>query len=154
MLKDDNYYMRLAIKQANKAYAKGEVPVGAIVVLDGVVISKAYNLREATNNPLAHAEVLAIQKAAKRLGTWRLEGAKLYVTLEPCPMCAGAILQARLSHVIFGAGDPKFGAVGSKLNLLYDYKFNHTVNFTSGVLKNECEELLKRFFKELRVKKA
>lgn len=146
-------YMRLALKEANKAYEKGEVPVGAVIVKNNLVIAKAHNLREKNKQSCAHAEILAIQKACKKLEAWRLEDCDMYVTLEPCPMCAGAIMNSRIKNLYIGAMDPKSGAVGSKLNLLKDYKFNHDVNVEIGIFENECSYILKKFFKELRDKK-
>ena len=145
-------FMRLAIKEGKKAYKKGEVPIGAIVVKEGEVIATAYNLKETKKNPTAHAEILAIQKAAKKLGTWRLEDCDLYVTIEPCVMCAGAILQSRMKGLIFGAREPKFGGVESILNILDNPKFNHKVEVIEGILEEECSQLIKDFFKDLRNK--
>ena len=145
--------MKLALKEAKKAYDKGEVPVGAVIVKDGKVISKAYNLKEIKNDTTNHAEILAIKKASKKLNSWRLIDCEMYVTLEPCSMCAGALIQSRIKKVYIGAMDYKTGACGSVLNLLKDYKFNHEVEIQTGVLKQECEEILKNFFKELRNKK-
>lgn len=146
-------YMKLALKEAQKAYDKDEVPIGAIVVKDGKIIARAHNLREKNKQACAHAEILAIQKACKKLEAWRLEDCDMYVTLEPCPMCAGAIINSRIKNLYIGAMDPKSGAVGSKLNLLKDFKFNHTVNVFDRVLENECSSILKEFFKELRKRK-
>lgn len=146
-------YMRLALKEAHKAYTKEEVPIGAIIVKDDKIIARAHNLRESSKQAIAHAEILAIQKACKKLKAWRLEECDMYVTLEPCAMCAGAIINSRISNLYIGAMDSKSGAVGSKLNLLKDYKFNHVVNFETGILEEECSELLSVFFKELRKKK-
>lgn len=149
----DEKYMRAAIREAKKAYEKEEVPIGAVIVKDGKVIARAHNLRESSKQACAHAEILAIQKACKKLDAWRLEDCDMYVTLEPCPMCAGAIINARIKNLYFGAMEPKSGAVGSKLNLFTDYKFNHSVNTVSDVLEDECVALLKDFFKMLRNKK-
>ena len=146
-------FLEEAIKEAKKAYKKAEIPVGCVIVKDGVIISKGHNLRETKNNSLAHAEIIAIQKASKKLQSWRLIACEMYVTLEPCAMCAGAMIQSRISKLYFGASDLKTGAVGSVLNLLEDYKFNHQVEFQGGILKNECENILKQFFKELRNRK-
>ena len=143
-------YMKLAIKEAKKAYDKNEIPVGAVIVKDDKVIARAHNLKEIKNDTTKHAEILAIQKASKKLESWRLEGCEMYVTLEPCSMCAGALIQARLKKVYIGTMDYKTGACGSVLNLLKDYKFNHEVEIESGVLQDECENLLKDFFKNLR----
>lgn len=143
-------FMWQAIKEAQKAYSLGEVPVGAIIVKDNKIVARAYNRKETGKDTTKHAEILAIQKASKKLETWRLLDCEMYVTLEPCSMCAGAMIQSRLKKVYIGAMDPKTGACGSVLNLLQDYKFNHQVEVESGVLEMECEELLKQFFKELR----
>ena len=143
-------YMKFAIKEAKKAYKKLEVPIGAVIVKNGEIISKAHNLRETTKQACAHAEILAIQKACKKLDAWRLENCDIYVTLEPCPMCAGAIMNARIKNLYIGAMDPKSGAVGSKINILEDVTFNHKVNVCNGICEEECSLLLKDFFKELR----
>lgn len=147
------YFMKLALKQAKKAYEKLEIPVGAIIVKDNKVISKAYNLKELKNDTTKHAEILAIQKASKKLNSWRLEDCEMYVTLEPCSMCAGAIIQARLKKIYIGTMDYKTGACGSVLNLFNDYKFNHYVECENGILEEECSNILKQFFKELRKNK-
>ena len=147
---DREYFMRKALKEAEKAEKKGEVPVGALVVKDGEIIARGHNLRECRGQAAAHAEILAIEKACRKLGTWRLSGCDVYVTLEPCPMCAGAMLQARIDRLYFGAYDPKFGAVGSKLNLFYDYTFNHRISFAGGILEEECSQILSDFFLRLR----
>ena len=151
--KMNSKFMEVALKEAKKAYKLNEVPVGAVIVKDNVIISKAYNLREKNNSSLSHAEILCIKKACKKLGTWRLEGCDMYVTLEPCSMCAGAIINSRIKNVYIGASDEKTGAVGSVLNLFTDYKFNHNVNFEKGILEDECKNLLQEFFKELRKEK-
>ncbi len=143
-------FMKEALKQAKKAYDKLEVPVGAIIVKDGKIIAKAYNQKECKNDTTNHAEILAIKKASKKLNSWRLIDCDMYVTLEPCSMCAGALIQSRIRKVYIGALDEKTGACGSVLNLLEDYKFNHKVEIETGVLKDECENLLKDFFKTLR----
>ncbi|MCI1694105.1 tRNA adenosine(34) deaminase TadA [Aneurinibacillus aneurinilyticus] len=147
---NDEYYMGLAIEEARKAEALGEVPIGAVIVRDGQVVGRGYNLRETTKDPLAHAELLAIKEASKTMGGWRLIGATLYVTLEPCPMCAGAIVQARLPKIVYGAMDPKAGCAGSLMNLLQEERFNHQVEMMQGVREEECSELLKNFFRSLR----
>lgn len=139
-----------AIKQAQKAYNKLEVPVGAVIVKDGKVIARGYNQKEMKQDTVNHAEILAIKKASKKLGSWRLNDCDMYVTLEPCSMCAGALIQARIRKVYIGALDEKTGACGSVLNLLGDYDFNHKVEVETGILKDECENMLKKFFKELR----
>lgn len=146
-------FMKLALKEAKKAYQKLEIPVGAVIVKDGKVIAKAHNLKESHQDVTSHAEILAIRKAQKKLQNWRLQGCQMYVTLEPCPMCAGAIIQSRIKNLYYGASDEKTGAVGSVLNLMEDFKFNHIVNVEKGILKNDCENLLKDFFRELRKSK-
>lgn len=143
-------YMQMALNKARIAYQRGEAPVGAVIVKDGEVIARAYNKRETLRDPTAHAEVLAIKKASRKLGSWRLNGCDLYVTLEPCPMCAGAIIQSRIANVYFGARDLKAGAVGSVINLFEVERFNHKVRFCGGVLENECSEILTNFFSMLR----
>lgn len=140
-------YMREALLEAEQACAEGEIPVGAIVVQDGVIIARAHNTREQNHDPLGHAELSALSKAAEALGTWRLDGCDLYVTLEPCPMCAGAILNARLRRVYFGAYDDVMGAAGSKFNLFYDYRWPTTVHFAGGILEAPCREILQLFFR-------
>lgn len=146
-------FMKLALKEAKKAYDKREIPVGAVIIKDGKVIARAHNLKESKNDTTKHAEILAIQKASKKLGCWRLEDCEMYVTLEPCSMCAGALIQSRIKKVYIGTMDYKTGACGSVLNLLSDYKFNHNVEIETGVLADECEMILKEFFKTLRVEK-
>ena len=143
-------FMKEALKEARKAYNKKEVPVGAVIVKDGQVIARAHNLKESKNDTTKHAEIMAIQKASKKLMSWRLTGCEMYVTLEPCSMCAGALIQSRIDKVYIGAMDYKTGACGSVLNLLEDYKFNHKVEVETGILKNECEKILQDFFKDLR----
>lgn len=142
--------MKEALKEAKKAYKKLEVPVGAVIVKDGTIIAKAHNLKETKNDTTKHAEILAIQKASKTLNAWRLEDCEMYVTLEPCTMCAGAIINSRIKKVYIGTKDPKAGACGSVLNLFKDYKFNHKVEYEDGIMQEECEKILKDFFKELR----
>ncbi|MEX0416063.1 tRNA adenosine(34) deaminase TadA [Bacillus sp. C30] len=149
----DIYFMGLAIEEAKKAEAIQEVPIGAVIVLDGEVISVAYNLRETEQRSIAHAELLAIDEACKKLGTWRLEDATLYVTLEPCPMCAGGIVLSRIKRVVYGASDPKGGCAGTLMNLLTDERFNHQCEVVAGVLEEECGTLLTIFFRELRKKR-
>ena len=143
-------FMQEALKEARKAYKKLEIPVGAVIVRDGEIIAKAHNIKEEKKDTTKHAEILVIQRASKKLGTWRLNECEMYVTLEPCPMCAGAIIQARLKKIYIGTMDEKTGACGSVLNLLEDYKFNHTVEVERGILKQECEAMLKEFFIDLR----
>lgn len=145
--------MRLAIDEALKAKDKLEVPIGAVIVQNDEVIAAAYNLRETEQRSVAHAELLAIDEACKKLGTWRLEDATLYVTLEPCPMCAGAIVLSRVKRVVFGAYDPKGGCAGTLLNLLEFEKFNHQAEVVGGMLAEECGNLLTTFFRELRQRK-
>ena len=145
-------FMKLAIKQAIKAKEQDEVPIGAVIVKDGQIISSGYNLRESKQNSLKHAEIIAIDKACKKLGNFRLEDCELYVTIEPCLMCAGAIVQSRIKKVYFGARDEKYGAVTSVVNA-FDIKSNHKVDFEEGVCKAECEMLIKQFFRELRERK-
>ncbi|MFC4711730.1 tRNA adenosine(34) deaminase TadA [Planococcus dechangensis] len=149
-MEQDHYYMGLAIEEAQQAAAKGEVPIGAIIVQGDRVIARAHNLRETTQNAVTHAELLAIQQACEALGNWRLEDTKLYVTLEPCPMCAGAILQSRIPHVVYGARDIKAGSVDSLYRLLNDERFNHQCEVTENVLADECGGLLTQFFRDLR----
>lgn len=149
----DIYFMQLAIEEAKKAEAIQEVPIGAVIVLNGEVISAAHNLRETEQRSIAHAELLAIDEACKKLGTWRLEDATLYVTLEPCPMCAGGIVLSRVKRVVYGAGDPKGGCAGTLMNLLTDERFNHQCEVVDGVLEEECGTLLTNFFRELRKKR-
>ena len=143
-------YMKEALKEAQKAYEKLEVPVGAIIVKDGKIVARAHNLKETKNDTTKHAEILAIEKASKKLGNWRLIECEMYVTLEPCPMCAGAIVNSRIKKVNIGAMDEKTGACGSKLNLLQDFNFDTKVDMESGILENECRELLQKFFVTLR----
>lgn len=146
-------FMKIALKEAKKAYDKEEIPVGAVIVKDGKVVAKAHNLKELKNDATKHAEILAIQKASKKLDSWRLQDCEMYVTLEPCSMCAGALIQSRIKKVYIGTMDYKTGACGSVLNLLNDYKFNHYVEIETGILADECEKILKDFFKELRKNK-
>ncbi|KJF25622.1 adenosine deaminase [Clostridium aceticum] len=144
--------MRLALEEAKKAYDKGEVPIGAVVVRKGEVIATGYNLRETLKESIAHAEIIAIKEACKKAGGWRLTESTIYVTIEPCPMCAGAILQSRIDRVVIGAMDPKAGACGSIVNLLDNKAFNHQSEVVIGVLKEECSSIMKTFFKTLRKK--
>ncbi len=147
------YFMKQALKEAEKAYKKLEVPVGAVIVKDGKIIARGYNQKENKKDTTKHAEIIAIQKASKKLGSWRLIDCEMYVTLEPCSMCAGAIINSRIKKIYIGTKDEKTGAVGSVLNLLEDYKFNHKVEIESGIMQKECEKILKDFFKELRKSK-
>lgn len=150
---DDQVYMHEAINQANKAKEINEVPIGAVIVFKGEVIATGYNVRETSQETLSHAELIAIKKANEKIGSWRLEDCTIYVTLEPCAMCAGAIVQSRIKRVVFGAPDPKAGCAGTLMNLLDDERFNHQVEVTRGVLEKECGTLLTDFFKNLRGKK-
>lgn len=149
----DQKYMREAIKQAKKAYALEEVPIGCVIVYDGKIIGRGYNRRTIDKNPLAHAEIQAIRKASRKMGDWRLEDCTLYVTLEPCQMCSGAIVQARIKRVVVGCMNPKAGCAGSILNLLDVKEFNHQVELTTGVREEECSRMMKEFFRELREKR-
>lgn len=146
-------WMKEAIKQAKKAVQKDEVPIGCVIVKDDQIIARAYNKREMKQCSTAHAEILAIEKACKKLGSWRLEDCDLYVTLEPCPMCSGAIIQSRIRNVIFGAYDPKGGCMGSNMNINDVRGFNHYPDIEGGILQDECSHLLKEFFKAKRKKK-
>lgn len=169
MISKDEYYMREAIKQAKRAYKLGEVPIGCVIVYEGdkgarsssrsseingisgsVIIGRGYNRRNTDRSTLAHAEITAIRKASKTLGDWRLEDCTIYITLEPCQMCAGAIVQARIPRVVYGASSPKAGCAGSVVNILENPGFNHQVEVVSGVLKSECSELIRKFFMEMR----
>lgn len=151
---EDDIYMRLAINEARKAEAIEEVPIGAIIVHKEEVIATGYNKRESEQKALRHAELIAIERANERIGSWRLEECTMYVTLEPCPMCAGALVQSRIRRIVYGASDPKAGCVGTLMNLVADERFNHQVEWTSGVLGTECSRLLTDFFKRLRQKKS
>lgn len=146
-------FMKEALKEAKKAYCKEEIPVGAIIVKNSKIIGRGHNLKETNKKAISHAEINAINKANKKLDSWRLEECEMYVTLEPCPMCAGAIIQSRIKRIYIGAMDEKTGACGSVLNLL-EHKFNHKVEVSYGILKQESEDILKNFFKELRQKKS
>ncbi len=143
--------MRRALVLAGEAEALGEVPVGAVIILSGRIVSQAFNLRETLDDPTAHAERLALTLAGRALRTWRLDGCTLYVTLEPCPMCAGAIVLSRVARVVYGASDPKAGACDSLYRLVSDPRLNHRAEITAGFLKDECGELLSRFFLERRL---
>lgn len=149
-ISDDQVWMALALQEAGQAAEKGEIPVGAVVVHGGQVIARGHNLREQTQSPLAHAEMLALERASQYLGSWRLNDCTLYVTLEPCVMCVGAILQARVARVVFGCLDPKGGAVESLYRLCEDSRLNHQVAVTGGVLEGECAAVLSGFFGRLR----
>ena len=143
-------FMKEALKEAKKAYDKLEVPVGCVIVKDGKIIARGHNLKETKQDTTKHAEMIAIQKASKKLNSWRLLDCEMYVTLEPCSMCAGAIIQSRIKKIYIGTLDEKTGAAGSVLNLFEDYPFNHKVEVETGILKTDCENILKAFFKELR----
>ncbi|MDD5934924.1 MAG: tRNA adenosine(34) deaminase TadA [Clostridiales bacterium] len=149
----DEKYMKAAIREAQKAEKIDEVPIGCVIVYEGKIIARAYNKRNTNKTTLAHAEVLAIQKASKKLGDWRLEGCTMYVTLEPCQMCAGAIVQSRMDRVVVGAMNPKAGCAGSILNLLQIKQFNHQVELTTGVMEDDCKKMMQEFFINLRQKK-
>ena len=152
-LTEDEKYMKQAIKLAKKAWKIEEVPIGCVIVHEGKIIGRGYNRRTTDKNPLAHAELIAIKKARKKMGDWRLEDCTLYVTLEPCQMCSGAIVQARVKKVVVGCMNPKAGCAGSILNLLQVDRFNHQVELETGILEEECSEMMKSFFKELREKR-
>ncbi len=152
-MQEHEIFMRAALEEAEKAKNEKEVPVGAVIVHEGKIISTGRNRREALKNSVFHAEIEAIHRACKKLGRWRLSGCSLYVTLEPCPMCTGAIINSRISNLIYGANDPKAGSCGSVINL-FDLPYNHKPQVTSGVLKEECSEILSSFFKELRKQKS
>lgn len=152
-LTTDEKYMKEALRQARKAYKLGEAPIGCVIVYEGRIIARGYNRRNIDKSTLSHAEILAIKKAAKVVGDWRLEGCTLYVTLEPCQMCAGAIVQARIDRVVIGSRNAKAGCAGSVINLLQMEQFNHQAELTDGVLAEECSALISEFFRELREKK-
>lgn len=151
-LSEDERYMREAVRQAKKAYALGEVPIGCVIVHEGKIIGRGYNRRNTDKSTLSHAEITAIKKASKVIGDWRLEECTLYVTLEPCQMCAGAIVQARIPKVVMACMNPKAGCAGSILNILDMPQFNHQVETVRGVMEEECTAMLKTFFKELRIR--
>ena len=152
-MEEKEKYMKEALKEAKKAYDKLEIPVGAVIVKDGKIIARAHNVKEKKKDTTKHAEIIAIQKASKKLNSWRLNDCEMYVTLEPCSMCAGALIQSRIKKVHIGTMDEKTGACGSVLNLLEDYKFNHMVDIEKEICKEECEKILKDFFRELRKNK-
>ena len=154
MYTTDEKFMKEAIKQAKKAYALDETPIGCVIVHDGKIIGRGYNRRNTDKNTLAHAEIAAIKKASKKLGDWRLEECTMYVTLEPCPMCAGAIVQARIPRVVLGAMNPKAGCAGSIMNLLEEPRFNHQVLVERGFLEAESREIMQSFFAQLRKRKG
>ena len=150
---NDKKYMLLALKEAKKAYNNGDVPVGCVIVLNDKVIAKAHNIRQLKHDTLGHAEIVAIKKACKKTNSWILEDATIYVTLEPCLMCAGAILNARIKRLVYGTQEPKFGAIESVINVFDNTKFNHNIEIEKNILKEESSNLLKSFFQELRSKK-
>ena len=152
-LTDDERFMKEALRQAMKARALEEVPIGCVIVHDGNIIARGYNRRNTDKNTTSHAEINAIRKASKKLGDWRLEGCTIYITLEPCQMCAGAIVQARIDRAVIGSMNPKAGCAGSVLNILEMPQFNHQVEVTRGVLQDECSQMLSGFFRQLREKK-
>lgn len=150
---DHDYFMEKALEEARKAFEESEVPIGALIVKDGKIIGRGRNQRETLNDPTAHAEIMALRDAGKNLGTWRLIGTTLYVTIEPCPMCAGALINSRVDTVVYGADEPKFGSAGSKLNLLQFPGFNHQVKIIGPIKEKDCKQLMKEFFQKLRLKK-
>lgn len=152
-MSSDEKYMREAIRQAKKAYAKNETPIGCVIVSDSRIIARGYNKRNEKKNTLAHAEIIAIHKASRVVGDWRLEDCTMYVTLEPCPMCAGAIVQARIPRIVIGSMNAKAGCAGSVVNLLHMEGFNHKVEVQTGVLGEECSQMMSGFFRELRLRK-
>ena len=152
-MEEKEKFMKEAIKEAKKAYGKLEVPIGAVIVKNGKIIARGHNQKEEKADTTMHAEIIAIQKASKKIGAWRLNGCEMYVTLEPCPMCAGAIINARLDKIYIGTMDEKNGACGSVTNVLEEYKQNYNVQKEEGIHQKECKEMLKKFFKELRQKK-
>ena len=149
-MQEQERFMKEALKEAKKAYDKLEVPVGCVIVKDGKIVARAHNLKESKKDTTKHAEILAIQKASKKLDAWRLLDCDMYVTLEPCSMCAGAIVNSTIRNLYIGTMDKKTGAAGSVLNLFEDFTFNHKVTVQNGILKEQCEKILKDFFKELR----
>lgn len=151
---EDEKFMAEAVRQAEKAYALDEVPIGCVIIYEGKIIARGYNRRNTDKNTLAHAELNAIQEASRELGDWRLDGCTMYVTLEPCQMCAGAIVQSRIKKVIMGCRNPKAGCAGSILNLLQVPEFNHQVEIEEGVLGEQCSDMLKSFFRKLRSEKT
>jgi len=148
--RDDSYFLMLALTEAHTAYSKGEIPIGSVIVIGDEVIAAASNLRELNHDPLGHAEIIVIRSAAQRLSNWRLTGSTLYVTVEPCVMCAGAIVQSRIQRVVYGCPDKKAGAVKSLYQVLNDDRLNHQVDVTAGVLEQECRTLMQNFFERLR----
>ena len=152
MIDSKEFFMKEALKEAKKAYKKEEIPVGAVIVKEGKIIARGHNLKETKNSSISHAEILAIEKANKKLNAWRLENCEMYITLEPCMMCMGAIINSRIKKIYIGTLDPKTGACESVINI-ENYKFNHIVEIETGILQKDCEYILKDFFKMLRVKK-
>lgn len=152
-MEEKDKFMKEAIKEAKKAYGKLEVPIGAVIIKDGKIIARGHNQKEEKADTTMHAEIIAIKKASKKIGAWRLNGCEMYVTLEPCPMCAGAIINARLDKIYIGTMDEKNGACGSVTDVLEEYKQNYKVQKEEGIHQKECEEIIKKFFKELRQKK-
>ena len=150
---ENNKFMKAALKEAMKSYSLEEIPVGAVIVKDGKIIARGHNLKETKHDSTNHAEIIAIKKASKKLNAWRLSGCTMYVTLEPCTMCAGALIQSRIDKIVIGTMDPKTGACGSVLNVLEDYKFNHVVEVEKGIMETECRKTLQDFFKFLRERK-
>ena len=151
-MKNKEYFMKEALKEAEKAYKKEEVPVGVVIVKDDEIIARAYNQKEMKNSPIKHAEIIAIEKACKKLNNWRLNDCEIYVTLEPCPMCAGAIINSRIKKIYIGAVQEKTGACGSKVNLIEEYKTETKIDSEFGILQDECLNLVQNFFKKLRKK--
>ena len=151
-MNEDEKFMKKALHQAKRAAAVGEIPIGCVIVRDGKVIARGFNQRRSKKTTLAHAEMTAIDKASRKLGDWRLEGCTMYVTLEPCQMCSGALVQSRIDRVVIGTMNPKAGCAGSILNLLRMPEFNHQVEITTGVLQEECSRTLQDFFKDLRIR--
>ncbi|WP_268747902.1 tRNA adenosine(34) deaminase TadA [Pelosinus fermentans] len=147
---DDHYYMGLALEEAQKAYAIGEVPIGAVLVLDGQVVAAGHNMRESWHDATAHAEMIAIREACQKLGRWRLTGLTLYVTIEPCPMCAGALVMSRIDRLVYGSADVKAGAIESIFNIAQNDALNHSMVVTSGIRRDECAQIMKDFFKQRR----
>lgn len=153
-MQEDERFMKMALQEAKRAAKVNEVPVGAVIVKDGEVIAKGRNRREKTQNAIAHAEIVAIQRACKKLGTWRLEGCTMYVTLEPCPMCAGSLILSRIDRLVFGAYDPKGGSIVSCVRLYEQKGYNHYPEYTGGIMEEECGQILTQYFKEKRKKKT
>ncbi len=151
-VRDDQYYMKKALHQADRAAALGEVPIGCVILYEGRIIGRGFNRRKTQHTTLAHAEITAIRQACRVIGDWRLEGCTMYVTLEPCQMCAGAIVQSRLDRVVIGTDNPKAGCAGSILNLLQMKEFNHQVEITRGIMKEECSAVLQDFFRDMRAR--